>query len=75
MIITPEIKLIRDFGIKYNWPSMVLKRDGDVIVKRIGSGKNVWKNVASMAFMKEPYNNTFLELLNAVKIVDVWQKE
>lgn len=73
MIITQEIKIIRDFGLKHGWPAMVLKRDGDRVVKILGKGKNAWRNMAFIASLNEPYNNNFNDLINAVKNVDIWR--
>ena len=33
MIITPDIKTVYKFGLKHDWPAMVLKRDGNKILK------------------------------------------
>ena len=75
MIITPNIKLIKDFGLMYGWPSMILKRDGNKIIRIIGKGKRVWRNVVLTSSLKKPYNNACMELLDAVKRVDVWKKD
>ena len=73
MQITPEIKIIKDFGEQYGWPAMVLKRNGNKIVRTIGRGKRIWRNIVLTSTLKEPYNNAFRELLDAVRKVDVWK--
>ena len=75
MILTKEIKIIKDFGEKYGWPAMVLKRNGDQVVKIMGNGKGAWRNVAVLSHLRSPYNQTCLELLDAIERKDVWLRK
>ena len=75
MVITQDIRTIKDFGLMYGWPSMILKRNGNKITRTIGKGKHIWRNVVLTSSLRKPYNNAFIELLDAVKRVDVWKKD
>lgn len=63
------------YGAKNNWPAMVLRRDGDVVIKTLGEGKSNWDNVIACKYLKEPYSNNYKDLLTAVMRDDRWQNK
>ena len=73
MKITPDIEIVYRFGLKHNWPAMVLKRSNNIITKIMGKGKTAWRNTAVLAHLNEPYKRNFTDLLQSVERNDIWQ--
>lgn len=73
--VTYDVESVVRFGAENEYPSMVLKRDGNEITKLLGKGKDSWDNAISWASLREPYKSNFLDLVRAVKEKDMYGKE
>ena len=71
----PPLERVMVFGEKNNWPPMILKRDGDKIIKSLNGGLEYWENAFAWQKLNEPYRRNFKDLVDAVDRNDIWQKE
>lgn len=66
------LERVTAFGEANGWPAMVLKRDGDKIIKILNKGKDNWDNAIAWYKLNEPYKSNFNDLVNAVDKGDTW---
>ena len=66
-ITKSDIDNVEKYGEKNNYPLLVLTADDSGFpVKILQEGKKYWDNAISWSKLKSPYNDNFIDLINAV---------